>query len=155
MQLQRSAEQSDPDTRQASNGGPRVGVVAFLRARVLAGVVICLAACAGAPEDLPAALDAARAAGDRGAVEQLLTEDSRALLATMREAPHPEGRDPFGLHTPMRKLEVLQRTDASDGGVILRVSDGEREAEWIVRQEAGRWRLDLAASSTRRAFFGL
>jgi hypothetical protein len=164
--MQRNDDRGMP---QDPRGRRHAGVSFFLRAfshavstlsaaarpTLLALCITTAAACSAAPETLPAALEAALGAGDEAAIAALLTEDSRTLYATLLDADHPAGRHPFGAHPPKRPTTVVSRTEGSDGSVILRVSDGSAEAEWVLRRESGNWRLDLAATSSRLPFFGL
>lgn len=155
----RTAEQrptqhpTDPDPPR-HNRQVRVGVFAFWLAwTLLAGAA--LTGCAAGPETLPTQMHAALAAGDGDAVRALLTVESRALLDTLQDAPHPEGRWPFGLHAPTRPTEVLDVQRPDDSTAVVRLRDGELQGEWVLRREAGSWRLDLAASASRRPFLGL
>ena len=136
---------------------PRTGVFAFRALRLVLALALTLGAsgCGESPDAFPAAMDAALASGDPAAVSALLTSDSRALLDVMRDAPHPDGRHPFAMHAPKRPTRTVEVLAPDAETRVLRVNDGERDGEWVLRKEAGAWRLDLAASASRRPFLGL
>lgn len=140
----------------------RTGVSSFCRrvvtAAATAAVVLSLLALAGCgepPEAFPARMEAALRSGDKEAVRALLSRDSRAMLDTLWDAPHPEGRQPFAMHPPQRPTQLKDVLRQSSDLVVLRVNDGEGDGEWVLRHEAGGWRLDLAATASRRPFLGL
>lgn len=140
---------------KAGVGARRMPAACLLRGWIALVGASLLVACAGAPEAVVPELEAALRSGDRAAVEALLTEESRGLLATMLDAPHPEGRWPLGLHAPAEPSHVVAATPTGTGIVTLEVEDAGGKSEWIVRMESGRWRIDLIASSSRRAVWGM
>ena len=129
-------------------------ILGLLAALALFAAPALFVGCAGPPEAIVPQLEAALRDGDRAAVEALLTEESRGLLDTMLDAPHPESRWPLGLHAPQEPSRVVAVTPSGAGVVTLEVEDAGGKSEWILRQEAGRWRVDLIASSSRRAVWG-
>ncbi len=152
--------QRDPDDHARQLPHLDVGVVRVLASlrRTAVALVACslvLAGCAGPPEAVVADLELALRSGDRAAVEGLLTEESRGLLTTMLDAPRPESRWPLGLHAPTTPSHVVAVTPGPAGVVTIEVEDATGKSEWVVRLEAGRWRVDLIASSSRRAMWGM
>lgn len=137
----------------------RTGVSSFCRLVAgAAAVLLCalaLSGCGEPPEAFPARMEAALRSGDKEAVRALLSRDSRAMLDTLWDAPHPEGRQPFAIHPPKRPTQLKDVLRQSSDQVVLRVNDGEGDGEWVLRHEAGAWRLDLAATASRRPFLGL
>ncbi|MCO4761982.1 MAG: hypothetical protein KC502_10795 [Myxococcales bacterium] len=106
-------------------------------------------ACQSGPEAFPSQLDAALATGKLDDVLPLLTENSRSAVGAMRLAKG-EGANPFlpvagGKATELLSLRTVQE------GVLAKVKCGDKTAQWVLRQEHGKWRLDLLATSNRRS----
>lgn len=111
--------------------------------------------CLSGPETVVPAIEIALSEGDDDALAAALTASSRPLVGALRALAGGRVDHPMRPR-PSRRPTVLQHAQVQlDGSAVVRVSDGERVAEWIVRYEGGRWRLDLLASSSRRAFIGL
>ena len=113
-----------------------------------------VAGCAAAPEAIVAEVESALAARDLQRLDDAVTAESRPLLAAMNAAA-VDSRSPLLAHPPRRPTRIVAVTPAGDGVVALDLEDDRGRTEWVVRQEDGRWRLDLVATANRRPFLGL
>ena len=139
--------------RHAWRGVARKGAFA-LGGFVAVALGLGAAGCAAPPESIVAEVEGALASGDLERLDAAVTADSRPLLAAMRAAAIAD-RSPLQAHAPRRPSRIVAVSPAGTGAVALDLEDDRGRSEWVVRQEGGRWRLDLAASATRRPFLGL
>jgi hypothetical protein len=125
------------------------------RTRLFCGCVwLVLTGCATPPEAFVPRFEAALATGQAEQVLPLITAASRPLVGALLAAGPAELRAQ-AMRTPLEVVDI-RPDDAADAGMgfLLQVRPQGQPAgitrDWVILQEDGQWRLDLAATALRR-----
>ena len=116
------------------------------------GLVLPLwfAGCQRPPEEVPAALEAALAAQDRQAVLALIDRASQPLVEAALVSVARQG-SPYWLAPNATPAHVV-KVERGEAGLVLTVEANGVKREWALIQEAGAWKVDLAATAAHRAW---
>lgn len=113
-------------------------------------VVVCgliwAIGCAGEPSEFPARFDRALASGDLAEVLPLLTADSRPLVTALLAS---RGAAAIGLGAHVKPTQLLA-IQPQGTRLVLQVKAGGENRDWVLLEENGAWRLDLAETMVRR-----
>ena len=119
-------------------------------------MLVAIAALAGAgcrtqPAEVPLALERALQRGDRASVLALVDSASRPFVeAAMASAP-TQKRSPYLLSRAAHPLRLV-RTEAGEAGYVVTVEADGQQRDWVLLAENGAWKVDLAATASRRAW---
>jgi len=103
------------------------------------------------PESVVRTAIEAAADGDDAAYEGCFTPRSRPMIRAMRRAQTPRPTGGFSRATQVHELpggELLW------GRRVVRVTDGERQMQLVLKGEAGAWRIDLIDTERRTSSAG-
>ncbi len=110
-----------------------------------------LAACHTPPQDVPGALETALLRQDRRAVLALVDHASQPLVEAALNSVASRKDSPYWLQPAPTPTRVV-RTETGEAGLVITLESDGVQRDWALVEEAGAWKVDLAATAARRAW---
>ena len=124
----------------------------WLRSSQAVTIALLVQGCAPTPQELPARLHSALLRHDTAATLQLVSRASQPLLQAALMV-NPPGQPPYWLASAGAAAEPhVLSVDQDEASLRMTVEVNGTKRQWILVQEQGAWKLDLAATASARTW---
>ena len=113
-------------------------------------LLVLFSGCATPESVVRTAIEAAET-GDHATYESCFTPRSRPMIRALRRAQKPSATRGLSAAT---QIHELPGGDMFSGRRVVRVTDGQRQMNLVLRGDAGSWRIDLIDTERRASSAG-